>query len=141
MEQFRTNIKHILPFLLALVVLISCIPPIQASAASSLTLASQVKILSGWEADVLNGDLREFSISVDAYVYKNGAIVDIVEIFLDPEEPGVLGATLANGSGQDRLWSSSGDHVPCDKCSVNMRTYRIHFTWSSKPEPYPLQEY
>ena len=111
MEQFRTKIKHILPFLLALVILISCIPPIQASAASSLTLATQVKILSGWEADVLHGDLRPFSISVDAYVYKNGSIVDIVEIFLDAVEPGILGVTLANGGGQDRLWSSDGDHV------------------------------
>lgn len=108
MEQFRTKIKHILPFLLALVILISCIPPIQASAASSLTLSGVWCIGYGWASDVEHGDIRDFTVSVDAYVYTDGSIRSITEIFLDAREPESIGASWYGGA--DRMWDTSGDH-------------------------------
>ena len=108
MEQIRTKIKHILPLLLALVILISCIPSVQASAASSLTLSGVWRIGSGWGSDVAHGDIRDFEISVDAYVYVNGVKVSLTRIFLDAREPQSLGAGSAGAS--DRYWDTSGDH-------------------------------
>lgn len=105
----KNKIKRCFPLLLALVVLISFIPVIPASAASSLTLSGCWKIGSCWEADVEHGDLRDFSISVDAYVYANGSMRSIKGIFLDSRDPEFLGAFYQPGS-PDRMWESSGDH-------------------------------
>ena len=112
MEQFRTKIKRILPFLLALVVLISCIPPIQASAASSLTLSGVWRIGSGWAADVDHGDIQDFSISVDAYVYVNGVQRSITQLFMSEQDPQSFGGGTSASS--DRYWDTSGDHYADD---------------------------
>lgn len=113
MASKQSKFKRSFPFLLALVVLISCLPVVPVSAANSMTLEGVWQIGEGWEADVSHGDIRDFSISVDAYVYGNGSMRSITGIFLDSQEPESLGIYYKAG-GVDRMWESSGDHYSDD---------------------------
>lgn len=113
MASKQSKFKRSFPFLLALVVLISCLPVVPVSAANSMTLEGVWQIGEGWEADVSHGDIRDFSISVDAYVYANGSMRSITGIFLDFQEPEVLGIYYNSGSA-DRMFESSGYHYSDD---------------------------
>lgn len=107
MVQIRKKLKRCIPLLLALVVLISCLPAIPVAAAESMTLSGVWKINSGWEQDVESSHLSDFSFVCDAYIIHSGASVPITKIFFDSIEPDFIGCNYSAGT-VDRIFFSNG---------------------------------
>lgn len=109
MASNQSKLKHSLPLLLALVVLISCLPVIPATAADTLSLSGYYTVGS-WSDSV-----GAFSISCDGYVVVDGEQVQFKSIFIDERDNRDLWFTLLDGS-EEYFFSYEGQSSTDDHC-------------------------
>lgn len=112
MASKQSKFKRSFPFLLALVVLMSCLPVVPVSAANSMTLEGVWEIGDGWEQAYSDGHHSFFSISVDAYVFVDGQKQTVSSIFIDEREPDYVG--ISNSLWSERGFHDSGVHTVDD---------------------------
>lgn len=123
MASKQSKFKRSFPFLLALVVLISCLPVVPVSAANSMTLEGVWEISSGWEQSFDEGRISFFEISVDAYVLIQGDKHRVTSIFIDEQEPQTL--AVSSSLWSERAFESSGYTVTDDGCIYFSRPVTI----------------
>lgn len=119
----KKKISHFIPLLLALVVLISCLPVVPVSAANSMTLEGVWEISSGWEQSFDEGRISFFEISVDAYVLIQGDKHRVTSISIDEQEPQTL--AVSSSLWSERAFESSGYTVTDDGCIYFSRPVTI----------------